>query len=154
MRLHQRFLESDKKKKCLRVYPGIKGSIIVKNLGEGTIGQASYINEMTLPFPSYNFMVNHLLDMMPEGFFKPEGSERDLLELIITIWDKEKDLLHITFDPDYSMTWEYANGAVTTHSPWYWLYSEEKHITERINNGLIHKPKDKNGRDSKGGKYN
>ena len=146
-RIQNRFLDSDNKRKCLRVYPGHNASVIMRNMGEGVKNKTTYINEMTLPFPSWSFVVNHLIEIMPKGFC-PEGSIDDLHYLLKNIWDKEKDLLHITFDPDYSMTFTHSNGGASTYAPWYWLYSEEKDIAYSP-----HIRRDINGKRCKGSKY-
>jgi len=160
-RLQTRFLESDNKVTSLRVYPDYKASILTKNYGETSRASSrqkpTYVNETSLAFPkgSWIGVEIHLGEIMPKGFWGSDEKQgkKDFHHLLNTRWELEPDLLHMTFSPDYSVTFQYEDPfkGSSTYAPWYWLFSEERQLTERILKNEI--KRDSKGRRKKTGKH-
>jgi len=160
-RVQTKFLESDKKERSMRIDSGGKVSILIKNYGETSRASSrqkpTYINETTLPFPKGSWLGAeiHLGEIMPKGFWGSDEKQgrKDFHHLLNTQWELEPDLLHMTFSADYSVTFQYEDPfkGSSTYAPWYWLFSEEKQLTERLLKDEI--KKDSKGRRKKTGKH-
>ena len=160
-RLQKRFLESDNKKIALRVYPDYRASTLTMNYGESSRAssrqRSTYTNETTLAFPKNSWVgvIAHLEQIMQSGFWgsDPDKSRKDLRHLLDTRWKLEPDLVHMTFHDDYSVEFQYEDPfkGSSTYAPWYWLFSEERELTERIVKNEI--KRDSKGRIKKTGKH-
>lgn len=160
-RLQKRFLESDNKKIALRVYPNYRASTLTMNYGESSRAssrqRSTYTNETTLSFPkgSWIGVIAHLEQIMQSGFWgsDPDKSRRDLRHLLDTRWELEPDLVHMTFHDDYSVEFQYEDPfkGTSTYAPWYWLFSEEKELTEEILRNAV--KRDSKGRIKKTSKH-